>query len=119
MDAPTDFELGFILEVDLHYPDELHDDHRDFPHAPTKETISYKDLVFWQHDLLEGEGVLRCQSQPKKLIQTLSDKNSYTVHYIALKLYVSLGWQIMKLHRVLLCQEPWLKPYIQLNTEKQ
>ena len=34
-------EEGCILEVDLHYPDKLHDVHQDFPLAPTKKEISY------------------------------------------------------------------------------
>ena len=32
----NDSEYGFILEVDLHYPDRLHDEHEIFPLAPTK-----------------------------------------------------------------------------------
>ena len=29
----------FILEVDLEYPEEIHDSHQDYPLAPTKETV--------------------------------------------------------------------------------
>ena len=44
LDISIDSQLGFTSEVHLHYPEELYDDHRDFPLAPTKETISYKDI---------------------------------------------------------------------------
>ena len=52
-------EYGFILEVDLHYPDRLHDGHEDFPLAPTKEQIYYKCLGERQQELLEVMGETR------------------------------------------------------------
>ena len=44
--TPDDSPIGFILEVDLHYPEQLHDLQADFPLAPTKEAISF----FWLGD---------------------------------------------------------------------
>jgi hypothetical protein len=56
-----------ILEVDLDYPEELHDLHNDYPLAP--ESIR-----------LDGSTV-------DKLIPNLNNKKSYVVHYENLKLY--------------------------------
>ena len=113
-------EYGFILEVDLHYPDRLHDGHEDFPLAPTKEQIYYKSLGERQQELLEVMGETRQYSHGKKLIQTLADKNNYTLHYLTLKLYVSLGMKVKKVHRVLkFRQSQWLQPYMELNTQKR
>ena len=54
--ATNDSEYGFILEVDLHYPDQLHDGHEDFPLAPTKEQIYYKGLVRETARIARGDG---------------------------------------------------------------
>ena len=55
-----------------------------------------------------------------KLSPTLRDKKEYVLHYRNLKLYLDLGLKIKKVHQVLIFdQSPWLKQYIDFNTEKQ
>ncbi len=53
----------------------------------------------------------------KKLLQTLTDKKTYTVHYRALQLYVELVLEVTGLHRVLkFKQSRWLQPYVSYNS---
>ena len=37
--------IGYFLEVDLEYPDELHELHNDYPLAPEKLVICCRNLV--------------------------------------------------------------------------
>ena len=56
--------------------------------------------------------------QSEKLLQALYNKEWYTLHYITLKLYVSLGLKVKKLHRCLnFNQSKWFSPYIDLYTD--
>ena len=55
-----------------------------------------------------------------KLIPTLRDKKEYVLHHCNLQLYLDLSLKIKKVHRVLkFDQSPWLKQYIDFNTEKR
>ena len=84
-----DSDKGYILEVDVKYPKNLHGLHEDLPLLPQKMKI--------------GE----C----KKLACNV-------VHIRSLKQALNHGLILKKVHRVIkFYQEAWLKPYIDMNTE--
>ena len=56
----------------------------------------------------------------KKLIPNVGNKTNYVVHYRNLRLYLSLGKKLTKIHKVLeFKQSDWMKKYIDFNTEKR
>ena len=114
----ADGKKGLILEIDLEYPQELHDIHNDYPVAPEKVKVS-KDLLSAYCKMITEKYNISV-GLVNKLIPTLRDKKEYVLHYRNLQLYLDLGLKIKKVHRVLkFDQSPWLKQYIDFKTEKR
>ncbi|XP_067208470.1 uncharacterized protein, partial [Linepithema humile] len=98
MSVASDSATGYVLEVDLEYPVNLHDAHSDLPFCPTRDKPPGKREI--------------------KLLATLCDKQRYVIHYRNLQQCVRHGLRIAKIHRVLqFAQSPWLRGYIELNTQ--
>ena len=113
-----DSDRGIILEVDLEYPEELHDLHNDYPLGPEKIKVVDNMLSKYCKNISDKLNISIGLVQ--KLIPTLSNKKNYVLHYRNLQLYLSLGLKLDKIHRVLeFRQSPWLKQYIDFNTEKR
>lgn len=93
----NDDDYGFILEVDLSYPNYLHKKHKDLPFAVEKIVPPY--------------------GKTPKLIANLYDKYNYVIHYTHLKECLKHGLILKKVHCILrFRQESFLKKYIDLNT---
>ena len=85
-----------ILEVDLEYPEKLHDSNNDYPFCPER---------------------VECNNGVKKLIPNLRDKNNYVIHYKNLMQCLKAGLKLKKIHRgIKFYESAWLKPYIDKNT---
>lgn len=113
-DAPT----GYVLEVDLEYPDELHDDHSDLPLAPEKITVTVDDMSSFQQNMISLDNSLKPRGNLRKLIPNLRPKRHYVVHYRNLKYYLAKGMILSRIHKVVsFRQEKWMEPYISFNTE--
>ena len=118
MTIPAHGSEGYILEVDLSYPQELHDLHNDYPLAPERRKITGGMFSPYCQQLLEDLGLNHAPSE--KLIPNLNDRHHYILHYRNLQQYLELGMKLEKIHRVLgFNQSPWLKTYIGFNTEKR
>ena len=88
--------IGYFLEVDLEYPDELHELHNDYPLAPEKLAVSsdmlsnYCKKIADKYEIKVGDA--------KRLISDLGNKTNYVVHYRNLQLYLSLGMKLIKIN---------------------
>ena len=91
-----DSDKGYILELDIDYPKELHDLHSDLPF------------------LAETMKINKCN----KLVCNLYDKENYVAHIRMLKEVLNHGLILKKVHRLIeFNQEAWLKEYTDMNTE--
>ena len=109
---------GYLLEVDLEYPKELHDLHNDYPCAAEQIKVTQNMLSDYCQKIAQKFGIKT--GQVTKLIPTLSNKTKYVLHYRNLQLYRELGLKLTKIHRVLsFNQSPWLKKYIDFNTHQR
>ncbi|XP_053204035.1 uncharacterized protein LOC128388631 [Panonychus citri] len=109
---------GYILEVDLEYPAELHDSHSDFPLLPEKRKIDLSMYSDYQKELqtkLSNQGIKSVPST--KLVTSFLSKTRYVIHYSALKYYIELGIRVTKVHRTIkFNQSPWLAGYVDFCT---
>ena len=116
-DYKDDSKKGLILEVDLEYPEELHDIHNDYPLGPDKVKVTDNMLSNYCKNIQKKFNI--STGLVHKLIPTLNYKDKYILHYRNLQ-YIDLGLKLKKVHRVLeFNQSPWLKQYIDFNTQKR
>ena len=71
--------IGYILKVDLKYPDELHKLHNDYPLALEELTILYDMLSDYCKEIADDYGIK--VGDVKNLIPNLGDKTNYVLHY--------------------------------------
>jgi hypothetical protein len=88
-------ETGYIFEVDLKYPNKLHDAHSDLPFCCVHST----------------------EPDEPRLAVNLYDKKNYVILDQNLKQCLNHGLKLIKIHRVLqFTKKRWLKKYVFHNT---
>ena len=92
---------GYFLEVDVQYPEKLHELQNNLPFLPERKKIKkVKKLVTNLYD------------------NDLYDKNEYVIHIRNLKQALNHGLILKKVHRVIkFNQKDLFKPYIDMNTK--
>ena len=111
-------DIGYILEVDFEYPDELRVLNNDYPLGTKNLAIPYEMLLDYCKKIADEYEIK--VGNVKKLIPNLGNKTNYVLYYKNLQLYLSLGMKLRKIHRVLkFKQSDWMEKYIDFNTEKR
>ena len=92
----TRTDKGYILEVDVSYPKDLHNSHNDLPFMCERMEIN----------------------EVEKLVPNLRDKKNYIIHIQALNQALQLGLRLDRIHRAIeFNQLSWLKTYIDFSTQ--
>ena len=108
---------GYILEVDLECPNELHEWHNDYPLAPEKLQTSHNMLSKYCSNIANKYNIKI--GSVNKLVPNLSNKRKYVLHYRKLQLSLSLGMKLVSVLRILkFKQSDWLKKYTDFKTVK-
>ena len=118
VNVKNNISTGYVLEVDLEYPQKLHDIHNDYPLAPEKINISKEWLSKY---CLKNAIVHKITTGTvKKLVPNVMNKNNYVMHYRNLQQCLELGMKLKKIHRILnFKQSGWMRPYIDFNAQKR
>ena len=87
MEMKPHSKKGWILEVDLEYPEELHDSHNSYPLAPEKKVVT--QMLEYQMRLRAGLNIDSPNSE--KLVLTMEGKEKSVVHYRNLQFYLRQG----------------------------
>ncbi|KAL5259617.1 hypothetical protein ACHWQZ_G009911 [Mnemiopsis leidyi] len=118
MDLDPDGNICYILEVDLKYPEHLHDLHNDYPLAVEKKAIRKDQLSQFNMDCLEA--VSEKFTPTEKLCPDLTGKTKYVMSLRNFQLCVTHGLIPERIHRVLIAdQRAFLQPYIEFNSKKR
>ena len=115
INTPDDSDIGYFVEVDLKYPDNIKVKTKNFPFVPENKKINPDNFNDYMKEIKPDVYI-----QTKKLICDFSDKKNYLVHYRMLKFYIRHGMVVDKIHNIIsLKQSRWLEKYINFNTQKR
>ena len=117
-DVDVGGDTCYILEVDLHYPQHLHDDHNCYPLAVEKKRITKDDLSPYNKDFLLKNKERYISNS--KLCPDLRDKYNYVCSLKNLQFYINHGLVLTKIHRILAAyQTNFMEPFISFTSKKR
>ena len=98
LEVPDNNDIGYIIECDLEYPEEIHDKLKEFPPcpenlSPTTEMLSEYQKQIAGHNKVKVGGC-------SKLVPHLMKHEKYCIHYRNLKFIKELGIEITAVHNV-------------------
>jgi len=100
MSLAEDSEFGFYLEVDLSYPEEMHNYFNCFPPAPVRRSVKIHELSERQRKLRKKLNI-KSNMKIEKLIADLHPNKNYVLHYRSLQRYLQVGLKLDKVHKIL------------------
>ena len=115
LNTPDDSDIGYFVEVDSKYSDNIKEKTNNFPFAPVNKKINPDSYNKYMKSIKPDNYI-----QSSKLICDFSYQKNYLVHYKILKFYIRHGMIVDKIHNIIsFKQSRWLEKYINFNTQKR
>ena len=115
LNTPDDSDIGYFVEVDLKYPNDIKQKTKYFPFCPENKKIDPNKYNEYMNTIKPEN-----YTKSKKLICDWTDKKNYLIHYRMLKFYVRHGMVVEKIHEIIsFRQSRWLEGYISFKTQKR
>ena len=117
-------EYGYLFEVDLNYPSEIHAATADFPLAPEGAYIEADMFSPFMKSMYDDMCVARgCNKKYvpyRKLLLTQYEKQYYVCHYSILKFYLTMGMRLVRVRSAIrFRQKRFVEPYINYNSTRR
>lgn len=115
-------DFGYILEVDIELPINLHDKFKEYPLLPERKKIPKEWLSDLQIERAENLHIIHNNTYhcTEKLITDLYPKHKYVIHYQNLKFAMEHGYVVKKVYRIMRFVEGlYMGKYINTMVEKR
>ena len=110
-----DSDIGYFLDVDLRYPDNIKEKTKNFAFCPENKVIhidKYNDYM----KKIKPKNYIKA----KKLICDWTDKKNFLFHYRMLKLDVRHGMVVDEIHEIFsFTQSKWFEKYKIFNSQNE
>ena len=93
--TPDESDIGYFIEVDLKYPDNIKEKTKKLPFAPMNKKINPDNFNDFMKEIKPDIYI-----QTKNLICDWSDKEKNFIRYRMLKFHIRHGMEVVKVHNV-------------------
>ena len=114
LETPDDANVGYLVEADLEFPNELHELFKEFPPCPETLTPNVEWMSNYQKELMEKTG---SKTNNDKLTPHLMKHENYVLHYRNLKFVHGLGVKVNVKRVISFKQSKWMSGYINDNNQ--
>ncbi|CAG7817203.1 unnamed protein product, partial [Allacma fusca] len=113
-------DIGYILKVDLGYPETLQDATVDLPLAPEKVVVKVTELSQEQQQDIRNMKMGKSFTGAPRLLLHCGERKDYVLHYKALRYYLQMGMTLKKIIcGFKFCEKPYFRDYIQFNIDQR
>ena len=115
MNIPDNGDIGYFVEIDLKYLDEIKEKTKNFPFWTENEKNKPDDFIPYMN-----ESKPNTYTQTKKLLCDWTYKYNYLIQYRKLNFYIRHGMIVEKVHELISFKHSkWLEKYTKFITQKR